>query len=178
MCDPLAQTRITPYHVRIEKLAGEMDTGILRMEATTKWDSDDELLCTDGLYKVPLHHRHLTVIRGGKDDSIYGVHIPRRYFEKNGVDPAYIEKLLELVEDLPPPTKKGDETRGLDDTRNYQLHVGSKRDKEAVKRGAKRTGLLSHSGDYIRDGERGCKVKEHCARVWAVMGKVHEKMCP
>jgi hypothetical protein len=45
------QTRITPYHVRTEKIRvpGEMNTGIMHMEATEKCDSDDELVCMDGL---------------------------------------------------------------------------------------------------------------------------------
>lgn len=176
MCEPPAQTRITQYHVRTEKIhVPKMDIGILRMDATTQWDSDDEVICTDGSYNVPLHHRHHTVIRNGKDNSILGYHIPQLYLEDNGIDSAYIAELVELVEDLPPPAQKGDETRGIEDARNYQPHVGSKQDKEAAERGDERTGLLSYSADYIRDGEKGRRVKERCARLWAVIGKVHEK---
>jgi hypothetical protein len=142
-----------------------------------KWNSDDELVNTDGLMVVKLHHQHHTLICSGKDDSIYGYHILHLYVEANGITTEYIAELSRLVEDLPRSREKGDHTREIEDTRNYQLWVGSKQDKKAVERGDERTGLLSHSASYIRDREQRRRVKEHCARIWAVIGKIHEKLC-
>lgn len=178
-----AQTRITPYIVRTEWIPVPKDmhvnTGILRVEATTKWDTaNDSNMDAQYFYNVPLHPREVTVIRSRKDNSILGIHIPRHYFNKNGIDPAFIATLIELVEDLGPPKKKRDDTRGIEDSRNYSFHIGSKQDAAAKERGDKYTGLLSHSEDYKRDGDKGVRLKDHCLRLWAVMGKIHEKLCP
>lgn len=171
------KVKITSYRVVTYTLRhSDLDSGVLCDECTQQCDTDEKFIVTDGFEEVRLHERHHTVIRGRKDNSIYGWHIPARWFEENGIDVPYREEVTRQVVDLDPPAKKGTgEQRGVEDTRSYQFWVGSKRDKEAAERGEVKTGLLSHSAAYIRDSEKGEKLTRYYARLWRVMGRVQEK---
>jgi hypothetical protein len=166
------KVRITQYKVVTEKIHSDLDTGDLFDECTVQeQDSVDE----DGFQEVKLHKRHHTAIRCGKDNSIWGWHIPALWFEENGIDVPYREELTSQVVALRAPAKKGtNEQRGVEDTRSYQFWVGCQQDQGAVERGEALTGLLSHSGAYKRDGEKGKRLTEHCARLWRVMGRIQE----
>jgi hypothetical protein len=144
-----------PFGARVYKLRGSdlLNTGDLWVQATEEFDSDDEVLSTDRFPSLPLHATEHTALRGGKDNAYLAYHVPRERLQtKHEITDDYINELIDFLEDLP-LAKKGDERRGIEDTRHYQFRVGCKQNEQAAREGRKRTGLLSPSADYIRDGE-------------------------
>jgi hypothetical protein len=167
-----------PFGARVYKLRGSdlPNTGDLCVQATEEFDSDDEVVSTHMFLSLPLHATEHTALRGGTDNAFLAYHVPReRLRTEHDITDDYVNELVELIEDLPPATK-GDERRGIKDTRHYQFKIGCKRDEQAWREGRKRTGLLSLSADYIRDGEKGRKLNDHCAKIWSVAGEVHGKV--
>jgi hypothetical protein len=71
--------------------------------------------------------------------------------------------------------KNGMARRGIKDIRTYQRWVGCKKN-PAVTEDSKLTGLLHHSADYINDGKKGEELKDHCAALWKVLGRVHRRV--
>jgi hypothetical protein len=165
-----------PFGAYIYKLHGNTNMGDLRVQASREFDSDDEVLSTHRFLSLPLHATKHTALRGGKDNSNYAYHIPRGWLAEHDITDDYIEELVRLLEDLPPPRKKGKESRGIKDTRHYQFWIGSKQDEQAAKEGREKTGLLHLSADYIHDGEKGQIFNDHCAKLWKTVGDVHSRV--
>jgi hypothetical protein len=182
--DDLEESRAfpNPYDALQRRIRTNWDTGQLRAEASLKMEESAAENNYAGFPSIPLDRFHHTVIRSKKDNSIIAYHVPRAWLEVNGAPSEYVQTLVCLVENLPNkrsggPNKNGMERRGLQDTRTYQFWVGCVQSgEEPNERGL--NGSMGHSKDYIDDGDKGQELKNHCAHLCQVLGRVHRRVFP